>query len=69
MRHANASENSRMAVPPRNRRNSPSEQTDEAPGLVEREYVEVERDIPADDNQPIEGNQPDGRPEPPAFEE
>ena len=69
MRQANASESSRMAVPPRNRRNSPSEQTDEAPGLIEREYVEVERDIPADDNQPIEGNQPDGRPEPPAFEE
>jgi hypothetical protein len=69
MRHANASENSRTAAPPRNRRNSPSEQTDEAPGLIEREYVEVERDIPADDNQPIEGNQPLGRPEPPAFEE
>jgi hypothetical protein len=31
--------------------------------------VEVERDIPADDDQPIEGNQPVGRPETPAFEE
>jgi hypothetical protein len=64
MRHANASENSRMAMPPRNRRNSPSEQTDEAPGLIEREDVEVERDIPADDNQPIEG-EPTGWPDRP----
>lgn len=69
MRYANGWESSRMAAPPRNRRNSPSEQTDEAPGLIGREDVEVERDIPADDNQPIEGNEPDGRPDPPAFEE
>jgi hypothetical protein len=55
-------------VPPRNRRNSPSEQTDEAPHLIETEQVEVERDIPADDNQPIE-REPRERPEPPVFEE
>lgn len=58
-----------MTAPRRNRRNSPSEQTDQAPGLIEREEVEVERDIPADDNQPVEGNEPHGRLEPPAFEE
>ena len=56
-------------APPRNPRNSPSEQTDEAPGLVESEEVEVERDIPADDNQPVERIEPRERPPPPAFEE
>jgi hypothetical protein len=56
-------------APPRNPRNSPSEQTDEAPGLVEREEVEIERDIPADDNQPVERIEPREQPAPPAFEE
>ncbi len=57
------------ASPPRRGRNSPSEQTDEAPGLIEREQVEVEREIPADDNQPIEGGEPHERPAPPVFED
>jgi hypothetical protein len=59
---------SKMA-PPRNRRTPPSEQTDEAPGLIEKEQVEVERDIPADENQAIERLEPRERPEPPVFEE
>ena len=56
-------------APPRKRRNVPSDQTDEAPGLIDREAVEIERDIPADDNQPIERIAPRDRPDPPAFEE
>ena len=60
---------SSMASPPRNSRNSPSEQTDEAPGLIDKEQVEVEREIPADDNQPIEGIEPRDQPEPPVFED
>ena len=57
-------------TPPRNPRNSPSEQTDQAPGLIEREEVEIERDIPAEDNQSVERIDPDdGKREPPAFEE
>ena len=55
--------------PPRRGRNSHSEQIDEAPGLIEKEEVEIERDIPADDNQPIERIEPRERPEPPVFEE
>ena len=55
--------------PPRKERNSHSEQTDEAPGLIENEQVEIEREIPADDNQPIERNEPRERPEPPVFED
>jgi hypothetical protein len=58
-----------MAPPPRKGRNSPSEQTDEAPGLIEKEQVEIERDAPADDNQSVEAVEPRGPPEPPAFEE
>jgi len=57
-------------TPPRKPRNSPSEQTDQAPGLIEREEVEIERDIPAEDNQSVERIDPDdGKPEPPAFED
>jgi hypothetical protein len=55
--------------PPRNGRNSHSEQVDEAPGLIQSEQVEVERDIPADDNQAIEGIEARDAPEPPAFED
>ncbi len=58
----------KMTLPPRNSRNSPSEQTDEAAGLIESEQVEIERDIPADDNQPIE-RIADEKPGPPAFED
>jgi hypothetical protein len=66
MRHRSKFEN----APPRNPRNSPSEQTDEAPGLIEREEVEIERDIPAEHNQSVERIDPDdGKREPPAFED
>jgi len=59
-----------MESPPRDRRNSPSEQTDEAPGLIEKEQVEVERDLPAEENAPIDRIDPEDRkPEPPAFED
>jgi hypothetical protein len=66
LRYSSAKNVSETA-PPRNPRNSPSEQTDEAPGLIENEQVEVEREIPADENQAIESI--DDRPEPPVFEE
>jgi hypothetical protein len=50
-------------APPRNPRNSPTEQVDEAPGLIKREEVEVERNVPADDNQPIERIEPRDEPD------
>jgi hypothetical protein len=56
-------------LPPRNGRNSHSEQVDEAPGLIQSEQVEVEREIPADDNQAIEGIEPRDAPEPSAFDD
>jgi hypothetical protein len=67
MGHASISKGSEAGSPPR--KGTPTEQTDEAPGLVESEQVEVERGIPADENQPIEGGGPRERPDPPVFEE
>jgi hypothetical protein len=58
-----------MALPPRNSRNSHSEQADEAPGLIEKEAVEIERDLPSDENQPVERPEPRDRPPPPVFED
>jgi hypothetical protein len=58
---------SETASPPRKGR--PSEQTDEAPGLIEREQVEVEREIPAEDNESIEQIERRDRSEPPLFED
>jgi hypothetical protein len=67
MRYAGISRGSGTGSPPR--KGTPSEQADAAPGLVESEQVEVERGIPADDNQPIEDGGPRERPDPPVFEE
>ena len=69
MRYSGQRNVSETASPRRKRRSPPSEQTDEAPGLIEGEQVEVEREIPADDNEPIERIEPIERPEPPLFED
>jgi len=50
-------------------RNSYSEQTDEAPRLLDEERVEIERELPVGDNSSIERTEPDRRPPPPVFEE
>lgn len=67
MRDTRGRKDSGTASPPR--KGPPSEQTDEAPGLVDKDQVEVEREIPAEDNQPVEGVEPHQRPDPPAFED
>lgn len=59
---------SEMIPPPNKRRTPPSEQTDEASGLIESEQVDVEREAPLE-NEPIERGEPCDRPDPPAFEE
>ena len=69
MRYSSGKNISEAGSPPRKDRNSHSEQTDEAPGLIEKEQVEVEREIPADGNEPIERIEPRERPEPPVFED
>ena len=69
MRHANRMNLLAAALPPRKTRSSPSEQTDEAAGLIEREQVDVERDIPVDHDQSVERIAPREPPGPPAFED
>ena len=54
---------------PGNRRRSYSEQADEAPKLLEHEPVEIERELPAEDNSPVERIENDRRDRPPLFEE
>ncbi len=54
---------------PGSRRGSCSEQTNEAPKLLEDEPVEVERELPLEESPPIERTEPHHRPPSPLFEE
>ena len=67
MRYSDQRKRLESAPPSRKRRTPPSEQTNEAPGMVEREEVEVERELPLEDNAPIERIEPRERPAPPRF--
>ena len=69
MRYVGERQVSESASPPRKRRTPPSEQTDEAPGLIEKEQVDVERGIPVGENEPVERSAPRDRPGPPLFED
>lgn len=68
---SNSSDAGPNREPPRvwRKRSSYSEQTDEAPKLLEDEPVEMERELPAEDNSPVEGTKPHGRPPSPLFED
>ncbi|MGA9090515.1 MAG: hypothetical protein WB420_15580 [Bradyrhizobium sp.] len=55
--------------PPRNKRSSYTEQTNEAPKLLEDEPAEVERELPAGDNSSVERTEPHDRPASPLFED
>ena len=68
MRYSTPWSTSEAESPPRNSRNSPSEQTDDAPDLIEKDQVDIEREIPTDDSQGIEQIDPCDA-EPPAFDE
>jgi len=69
MRYSGPEKFSETASPPSKRRTPPSEQTDEAPGLIEREQVDVEREAPLEERRSIERIEPRDRPEPPVFED
>jgi hypothetical protein len=45
------------------------ESVDEPAKLIEAEPVDVEAETPADENEPIEGDEEDGKSQMPAFEE
>ena len=68
MRNLGPGEFSEIAPPPK-RRIPPSEQTDEASGLIESEQVDVEREAPVEGNEFIERSEPRDNPSPPAFED
>jgi hypothetical protein len=67
MRYSGPIKFSGIASPPAKRRTPPSEQTDEAPGLIESEQVDVEREAPLE-HESIERSETNS-PDPPAFEE
>jgi hypothetical protein len=69
MRYASQRNVSESASPPRKRRTPPSEQTNEASGLIEEEQVDVEREIPAEHNESIEQIPRSDEPNPPSFED
>lgn len=46
-----------------------SEDENESPREVEEESVEIEREVPATENAPVERDEPEERPDPPFFEE
>jgi hypothetical protein len=45
------------------------ESVDEAAKAIDAEPVEIEAEIPAEENEPVEGTADDSEPPPPAFEE
>ena len=67
MRQSNDAIPNREPPRERSKRRSYAEQTDEAPKLLEDEPVEVERELPAEDNSPIGRTEPHGRPPSPLF--
>ena len=62
MRYLNPGGFSEIAPPP-------TEQTDEASGLIESEQVDVEREAPVEGNESIERSEPRDNPIPPACED
>jgi hypothetical protein len=57
-------------IGPKKRRHfSFDESLDEPPGLIEKETVDIEEAVPADENEPVEKGEDSRPPETPAFEE
>ena len=69
MRYSSQRNISETAPPPNKRRIPPSEQTDEARGLIKEERVDIEREAPLDKDQSIERIDSDDQAEPPLFDE
>lgn len=45
------------------------ENVDESAKLIDSEPVEIEAEVPAEENEPVEDTGPDEKPSPPVFEE
>ena len=64
MRYSDQPSAAETAAPPRKRPSPPSEQVDEARGQLERQEVEIERELPSEHDQSVEGIESDERPDP-----
>jgi hypothetical protein len=63
-------EQSRSTVPKRRRKHlSYDESLDESAKLIEEEAVEIEQEVPAEENEPLENVEETKTPDTPAFEE
>jgi len=61
---------SAKSVPERRQRHhSYDESVNEPARLIENEPVEIEAEIPVEENEPLEGTQPEEKPAFPAFED
>lgn len=69
MPHSNQRNAPPSTSPPRKRQIPPAEQADEAPGLIERDQIDVEREIPTEHNESIERIEPQDLTDPPLFED
>jgi hypothetical protein len=63
------SEKNRAGPRKRDKHLSYDESVDEDAKLIDAEPVEVEAEVPAEENEPIEGTTQNDKPPPPAFEE
>ena len=64
MRYSDQPRAAEAAAPPRKRPSPPSEQVDDARGQLERQEVEVERELPSKHDQSIERIESEERPDP-----
>lgn len=55
--------------PKRQKHYSYNENVDEPAKLIEDETVEIEREVPAEDKEPVESSEDDEKPASPAFDE
>lgn len=55
--------------PKQRKHHSYNENVDEPAGLIKDEPVEIEREVPAEESEPVGRTEDDGKPESPAFEE
>jgi len=59
----------RLGPKQRDKHNSYDENVDEPAKLIYHETVEIEREVPAEVNEPVEGIEEENTSKPPAFEE
>ena len=69
MRYSDQPSTAGGAAPPRKRPNPPTEQVDEERGQLERQEVEIERELPSEHDQSIERIESDERLDPPIFDD